>query len=373
MKRARHVNEADELIGQFAFDDKDWVRTFHAALVWHDAAPQAICAELRRILAATADSGQPAAQIFPDPAEYGLARARQLRSGAELARNEMPVDSLRSLLNGFGLTVGLLVFGFGLYIGLRDGWLAQSWQVLQLVCLVAGTGIAVAAHGWWYLRLSSRLKASWTMLLGGLTVSLGAAAALYWLLGDEFLPVPNLFAPVLGVLMIVGVFLLPYPAPDADGAPPAEGGPWFAAASRFLRGRYGFTGREAKQALAVARSHWAQVRTERPDADPNEEFGTPAEFAVGLAGESDGPVRRRWWLKQGLYLFVLACFGVGRVTGLVEEGPSGWNITMLVLWVLLLGLVLFGLRPAAREPEIAAKLAQRRKDAQAISFGGDDD
>lgn len=361
------------LIAQFQPDHRPWARTVQATLIWEEVPEAQIVLQLQRILRASSDSAQSPAELFGEPVDYALERAVVLRSPEQIARREMPLDNLRSLAGGVGLVIGLLLTGFGLYVAFRDGWLSHSWHVWQLASLIAGLGIAGAGHGFWYLRLSARLRAALLVPMGGLVAALGCAALLLSIGGDEALPLPNLVAPLLGLAFIVGTFLVPLTGPDIDPTAVTGGKQWFTLAERFLRGRYGFTRGEARTALRVARSHWEQVQIQDPTADPNEEFGPPAQFVVSLAADEPGPVRRRWWLKQGLYALIPLCFVIGQFAEIMNDGPSLWAWIKLVFWLAFLLFALYLMRPTARAREVSEKLAQRRRDAQTIGSGVDDD
>ncbi|WP_431709374.1 hypothetical protein [Glutamicibacter uratoxydans] len=362
-----------DLIGRFEPAHQSWARGVQATLLWKDTPSAQIDRELIRVLNAVNDSAQNPHELFGEPIDYARQRAIALRPAEQVARREMPLESMRSLMGGAGLVIGLLIAGFGLYVAFRDGWLAQSWQVWQLACLVAGAGIAGAGHAFWYLRLSARLRAALLVLLGGLVGALGCAALLLTLGSERVLPMPNLVGPILGLVLLVGFFLLPLTEADSDPIAVAGAKQWFALAERFLRGRYGFTRAEARAALSVARSHWEQVHAHDPAADPNEEFGPPAQFVVSLAALQEGPVRRRWWLKQVLYLLIPSCFVIAQLAEIMGGGVTWWSISTLAFWLAVLGLSIYLMRPTARSKDISEKLAERRRDAQVIGAGVEDD
>ncbi|MCW4464780.1 hypothetical protein OK351_04575 [Glutamicibacter sp. MNS18] len=373
MHGRKQADPVEPVLERYTDADRAWAHAFHASLVWADLTPEQCAAELELQRRSIRDSGQNPEELLGEPWPFGTRRAQAIRSPEQRALRELPVDSSKALLLGAGIVIGLLLLGFGLWVAFRDGWLAHSWQVWQLASLIGGAGVALSGNLAWFLRRNGRLRAGWLTLALGVTVALGSCAVLAITQGDKTLASPNLVVPVLGVVLVVGAVLLPYPDAVAGRLYQAtDHRIWFDQCAALLRGRYGFTRAEAARVLEPARQHWRETVAGQSATGPLEEFGTPTEYAMSVAASTERPLVRRWMLRQLCYLSLVTLWGVSGILALLNEGPSAGNITFVAAWGLFAACVLYGLRPADRRHYVTQRITARRKDAEAVLEARDD-
>ena len=362
---------AGALIARYPADDQDWAETFHASLLWAGLSQRQCLGLLREQLDAICDSDEPVEQLLGDPWRCGVDKASEIMAPEQLARQEQPVDSGRVLLMGFFLTLGLLLLGFGSWIAASDGWMAQSWNGWQLGALCAAAGSALSLSFGWYLYTCGRLHLARLVAVLGTAVSAGAGLALVLLVGE--VPLPNAAGPLGGALFLVLSWICIRPktgaaesespeGSESSAAPELDAGQWLDRAQMLLRGRYGFSRSEAAGQLAEVREHCLQTGA----LHPGEQFGTPAEFAMSLGGSNRAAVVRRWWLGRLAFLALVGFYGVSIISQLFEQGPSPWRVALAIMWLLLLLIALWRLRPAQRREDVAAKLEQRQRRAEAV-------
>lgn len=367
--------EPRDIIELFPERDREWAKDFNIAMWWKELDDSQCVKELHQALATIHDSGQRAEELFGDPHEYGEVKAYARLTPQQLADSELPVNTSKWLLVGFGLVVGLLCAGFGTLIGFRDGWTSHSWHYWQLAALTAGMGIALSGHLWWFYRLKGKFARSWVLGLSGIALSIAVAALIGLLGGEKAMPLPNWLAPILGMALAVGVFWVPLTEEPAaqhrDASAFAEPDSWFAEAKRLLRGRYGMRGKEADSALEPAREHWSNMSMTRGAASIVEEFGTPSEFAIGLGVNTAKALQRRWLVRRLLPLTFVVLYGTTLVPELLAPDRSGWDIFFGVCILIYTLVTLYELRPANRADYVEARLAERRAQARGLEEGRD--
>ncbi|WP_417363799.1 hypothetical protein [Glutamicibacter arilaitensis] len=365
-----------EIIELFPENDREWAQDFNIAMWWKGLNDSQCAAELCKALDAIRDSGQSAEELFGDPAEFGEARAFARLTPQQLADSEMPINSSLVLLVGFGLVVGLLCTGFGIWVGIRDGWTSNSWHFWQLAALTAGAGIALSGHLWWFYRSKGKFARSWVLGFSGIAVSIAAAVLIVVFGGEEAMPLPNWLAPILGVGLAVGVFWLPFDKeskPESDRAAAyTDPEAWFAESTRLLRGRYGMRGKEAISVMAPARDHWSNLRRTGGESTIIEEFGTPSEFIIGQGVNTAKALQRRWLLMRLLPLVLVGLYGPSIVEDLLAQDRNGWDIFFAVSVMIYAAITLYELRPANRTEYVESKLSERRAQARGLEEGRDE-
>ncbi|MFJ5106697.1 MULTISPECIES: hypothetical protein [unclassified Glutamicibacter] len=371
------AEEPHDIIERYPEADQEWAKTFFASMVWNDLTNAQVALELDRTLSMVRDSGQRAEELFGHSGEYGATRAQCLLTPEQRADAELPVESSTALLAVVGMLVGLLCTGFGIWIGFRDGWTSSSWHYWQLSALTAGAGIALSGYLWWFNRLKGKFGLSWILGPVGILVSVGAAALIVQIGGsNNLLPLPNWLAPILGAALVVACFyLMPaYKAQKAAGGQQILLGTdeWFAETTRLLRGRYGMSHKEANESLSTAREHLDDAATRGEKADPNLEFGTPNEFVIGLAVNTEKALKRRWLLRRMATLAVVALFAVGAVAGLMDPARNGGDIFFGVAVLVFAAVSVYELRPADRKAYVQEKLKGRAANARALQERDDD-
>lgn len=362
-----------KIINSYPAGDREWAEQFHAAMVIADATPAQCEEELLAQREWIHASGESAEQLLGNGWIFGKHRVREIKSPQQLGQDELPVDSFRTLILGFGLTIGAMAVGFGLWIAFRDGWLAWSWTYWQLGCFIAGGSLALIGTGFAYLRLASRFKAAWLLLSVGLPTTVLVAVPLFMMAGeDAAIPAPNAVVPMLGLLLAVGVFFLPEASakphsPADEAALNLDPGLWFAQTRRILRGRYGFTRREAASVLEEARQGWHENSQEANTTDIVNDLGTPNEFAIQAAPGNAAAVHRRWMLKNCALLLLFGYYLSGNIGEISTNGISWWTAFLAFLCMLLLAYFATRLLPSQRGEHVQAKLRALQQAADAVS------
>lgn len=373
MSTNRETSASARIIDSYAAGDREWAEQFHAALIFADATDDQCAQELSTQLESIQSSGQEAEELLGNGWLFGKQRAREIKSPDQLALDVLPVDSFRTLLQGFGLLVGAMALGFGIWIAIRDGWVHQSWMYWQLASFIAGGSIAMIGVGFVYLRMASRFKDAWRLLLIGLpAVALVVTPILVFAGEDEVMPLWNFVAPVLGLLLVVGVFFLPETgnastAKTDDVAEYRDPQQWFAQAQRILRGRYGFTRREAGSALADAKEDWQAADAAGRAADINSDLGTPNEFSIQVAPSNIAAIKRRWILKNCAFLALFGFYLIGLIESLLTEGFAWWDAGLGLVCLLLIAYYLTRFLPAKRDAYIREKQLALQQSADTVA------
>lgn len=373
MSAHQDTSASARIINAYSPDDRDWAEQFHAALILANASEEQCARELSTQLETIQASGQGAEELLGSGWLFGKQRVREIKSPEQLALDELPVDSFRTLVQGFGLLVGAMALGFGLWIAIRDGWMHQSWLYWQLASFIAGGSIALIGTGFVYLRMASRFKDAWRLLLIGLPVAALVVAPILMLAGeDEVIPMWNFVAPLLGLVLAVGVFFLP----ETGNASAAKGGhaaeyrdpmQWFAQARRILRGRYGFSRREADGALADAKGDWQAAEASGQSMDITSELGTPNEFSIQLAPTNTAAMRRRRITVNGAFIVLFGFYLVGRVELLLTDGFSWWDTGLGILCLLLIVYYATRLLPSKLDAQVQEKQLVLQQSADAVA------
>lgn len=373
MSTNRETSASARIIDSYAAGDREWAEQFHAALILADATDDQCAQELSTQLESIQSSGQEAEELLGNGWLFGKQRAREIKSPEQLALDDLPVDSFRTLLQGFGLFAGAMALGFGIWIAIRDGWMHQSWMYWQLASFIAGGSIAMIGVGFVYLRMASRFKDAWRLLLIGLpAAALVVTPILVFAREDEVMPLWNFVAPVLGLLLAVGVFFLPETgnastAKTDDAAEYRDPQQWFAQAQRILRGRYGFTRREADSALADAKEDWQAADAAARAADINSDLGTPNEFSIQVAPSNIAAIKRRWILKNCAFLAFFGFYLIGRIESLLTEGFAWWDASLGLMCLLLIAYYLTRFLPTKRDAHIREKQLALQQSADAVA------
>ncbi|GAA1411498.1 hypothetical protein AUR04nite_01830 [Glutamicibacter uratoxydans] len=373
MSAHQDTSASARIINAYSPDDRDWAEQFHAALILANASEEQCARELSTQLETIQASGQGAEELLGSGWLFGKQRVREIKSPEQLALDELPVDSFRTLVQGFGLLMGAMALGFGLWIAIRDGWMHQSWLYWQLACFIAGGSIALIGTGFVYLRMASRFSHAWRLLLIGLPVTAFVVAPILMVAGeDEVIPMWNFVAPLLGLVLAVGVFFLP----ETGNASAAKGGnaaeyrdplQWFAQARRILRGRYGFSRREADSALADAKGDWQAAEAAGQSMGITSELGTPNEFSIQLAPTNTAAMRRRRIMVNGAFIVLFGFYLVGRVELLLTDGFSWWDTGLGILCLLLIVYYATRLLPSKLDAQVQEKQLVLQQSADAVA------
>ncbi|MET8689757.1 hypothetical protein ABZV77_36700 [Streptomyces sp. NPDC004732] len=308
-------------------EDQDWADAVQVRLAFDEDAPvgfaDEILAEAHQLVE---EAGQPAQEVFGDPAAYARTAAAErvserYRAGID-TRGLRPGERIAASLGSLGF---LLFALFGL-TWLQDGlWIDVTWSA------VAGfTGIAVAVSAGcvaFVARAAGLFHGMWWFLAGAAVAMVSAVALL------EVLPDERLFrlpAPVLmlfGALLCVAAFRLPEATIDRWFTPARpDGGPdderWLTRLEGLLRGRHGMQAAEARAHVKEVRQHLAAA----PGSGTAEDaFGDVEIYALRL---SEGPRRQQRITRQKFYgaLASAVLFGVLTVDRLLDpqERSSGW-------------------------------------------------
>ena len=369
----QNTSASARIIDAYSPENRDWAERFHAALIFADATDEQCAQELTAQLESIESSGQCAEDLLGSGWLFGKQRAREIKSPEQLALDDLPVDSFRTLVQGFGLVMGAMAIGFGLWIAIRDGWMHQSWLYWQLACFIAGGSIALIGTGFLYLRMASRFSHAWRLLLIGLPVTALVVAPILMVAGeDEVIPMWNFVAPVLGLLLAVGVFFLPEignasAAKGDDGAEYRDPKQWFAQAQRILRGRYGFNRKEADSALADAREDWLVAEAAGQSMDIISDLGTPNEFSIQVAPSNIAAIKRRWILKNCAFLALFGFYLIGRIESLLTEGFAWWDASLGLMCLLLIAYYLTRFLPAISYAYIREKQLALQQSADTVA------
>lgn len=373
MKPQPEAGTPAQTITTYAPNDQEWAEQFHAALVLADATEEQCIQELLDQRETIASSGQGAEELIGNGWLFGKQRARQIKTPEQLAQEALPVDNFHTLVLGFGLVIGAMAIGFGIWIAFKYGWMAQSWLYWQLACFIAGGSVAFIGTGFVQLRMAARFKASWRLALTTLPVA-GLVVTFIFLVTEEekIIPIPNFLVPVLGLMLAVGVFFLPEFGKEkaeasVSDAPYRAPEAWFAQAQRILRGRYGFTKREADIALADAKGDWLSARQSGQAIDVIAELGAPNEFAIQVAPNNTAAMARRWALKNCVLLAVFGFYLYGQIEPMLSEGFSWWSATCAILSLLLITYYLSRFLPSKRTAHIREKQLALQQSADAVA------
>jgi len=373
----QNTSASARVIDAYSPENRDWAEQFHVALIFADATDEQCAQELTAQLESIESSGQCAEDLLGSGWLFGKQRAREIKSPEQLALDDLPVDSFRTLVQGFGLVMGAMAIGFGLWIAIRDGWMHQSWLYWQLACFIAGGSIALIGTGFLYLRMASRFSHAWLLLLIGLPVTTLAVAPILMVAGeDEVIPMWNFVAPVLGLLLAVGVFFLPETgnasaAKGNDAAEYRDPKQWFAQAQRILRGRYGFNRQEADSALADAREDWLAAEAAGQSMDIISDLGTPNEFCIQVAPSNVAAIRRRRIIKNSALLVLFGIYLVGRVELLLTDGFTWWDSSLGILCLLLFAYYATRFLPSKLDTYVHEKQQVMQQSADAVAARAD--
>ncbi|MEW2393330.1 hypothetical protein AB0933_33715 [Streptomyces venezuelae] len=310
-------------------EDEDWADTVLVRLALDEDVPvgfaEEVLAEARQLVE---EAGEPAREVFGDPAAYARSVAAErvsetYRAGID-TRGLRPAERLGAALGSMGF---LLFAVFGL-VWIQDGlWVGVNWSS---VAGLTGIGVAVSAGCVAFVARAAGLFRGMWWFLAGAAVALGAAVVLANTLSDARLfRVP---APVLmlaGVPLAVAAFLLPEERIDRWFTPARPAGglddeQWLARLDGLLRGRHGMKTAEARAHVEEVRQHLAAApRAE--DGRAEDLFGDAEIYALRL---SEGPRRQQRVTRQKFYaaLASSALFGVLTVDSLLDahDRSSGW-------------------------------------------------
>jgi len=363
-----------EIIHRYPEHDQQWAKGFLLGMTGTELSPEQARSELEAALEMINGSGQRASQLFDDPWEFSQTRAQALHTPEQRANAEYPVQNSASLVVGVFAVIGLLCLGFGIWIGFRDGWTSKSWHYTQLASLIAGAGVGLSLHLWWFYRFRGQFRRAWVTGILGSMVSIGVAGLVGLVGGEQSMPIWNWVAPLLGIAAVVAAFCLPTPQEDSHEATSQSDSPdsWFAETGKQLRGRYGMSRQEAKEALAPVPQHWIDSRIDGRELSMSEEFGTPNEFVISLGPSTSKPAKRRWLLLRLLPLAVAIIYGFYVVPDLFRPDRSGWDILMGIALVVFIGITVFELRPRNRLAYVARKISERQAQARALEDGRDE-
>ncbi|MFD6435765.1 hypothetical protein [Streptomyces venezuelae] len=312
-------------------EDEDWADTVQVRLAFDEEVPvgfaDEVLAEARQLVE---EAGEPAREVFGDPAAYARSVAaervgEQYRAGID-TRGLRPAERLGAALGSMGF---LLFAVFGL-VWIQDGlWVGVNWSS---VAGLAGIGVAVSAGCVAFVARAAGLFRGMWWFLAGAALALVAAVALANTLSDERLF--RLPAPVLmlaGVPLAVAAFLLPEerinrwftPARPAGGLDDEQ---WLARLDGLLRGRHGMKTAEARAHVEEVRQHLAADSEKHAGHGRAEDlFGDAEIYALRL---SEGPRRQQRITRQKFYgaLASAVFFGVLTVDSLLDSHgrSSGW-------------------------------------------------
>ncbi|WP_306333755.1 hypothetical protein [Streptomyces sp. KL118A] len=308
-------------------EDEDWADTVQVRLAFDEDVPvgfaDEILAEAHQLVE---ESGQPAHDVFGDPAAYARAAAAERVSERHRAgidtRGLRPGERIAASLGSLGF---LLFALFGL-TWIQDGlWVDVTWSA------VAGfTGIALCAAAGcvaFVARAAGLFRGMWWFLAGAAVALVSGIALIEVLPDDRLFRVPAPVLMVLGALLCVAAFLLPDATIDRWFTPARpDGGPdderWLSRLEGLLRGRHGMKTAEARAHVKEVRQHLAAAPG---DGRTEDVFGDVEIYALRL---SEGPRRQLRITRQKLYGAVASSvlFAVLTVDRLVDpEGrSSGW-------------------------------------------------
>lgn len=361
------------IIDAYAPEDREWAEQFHAALILADASEEQCTQELSAQLESIQSSGHGAEELLGNGWLFGKQRAREIKSPEQLALDDLPVDSFRTLNQGFGFLMGAMAIGFGIWIAIRDGWLHQSWLYWQLAAFIAGGSIALIGTGFAYLRMAARFRSAWRLLVIGIPATALVVAPILMVAGDhDVIPMWNFVVPALGLLLAAGVFFLPetgkVTASDTEIASEyRDPEAWFAQTQRILRGRYGFSKCEVGSALADAKHDWQVAKEAGRPVDVLVDLGTPNEFSIMVAPSNTAAIRRRWYLKNCAFLALFAFYLIGRIELLLTEGFAWWDASLGILCLLLIAFYLTRLLPSKRDAHVREKHLALQQSAEAVA------
>lgn len=348
---------------------REWGEIAAAAMVFADAPTDAINSDLALVRESMTASAQSAQELFGEPYAYGRKTGKRHRAAPQVLEGALIFNTFNGAVRTVLASLGMLLLLLGIWTGFSDGWMNESYAGPVLLLFVLITVLMGIAFWGWLLRTRGQLRialAIWGAVLLGFAGSSGLMVAL----GDfDAAGPPNWVMPLVGLILVaIGLKL-----PDEKARELIDDAEWdderyFNHASNLLRGRYLFTRTQAQIVLAEAQAH----RRESSDGGASDEFGNVEVFAAQLAATLRTPVKRGVLLRRVGFSVVVAFFGFNIISALFEGPITTWLVIQAVIWLGLVALTVFTLRPIQIRAETNERQRERKADAKILATTDDD-
>ncbi|GAA5226862.1 hypothetical protein [Paeniglutamicibacter antarcticus] len=367
--RDRSTSPYDAELLAWPEEHREWARTARGTMFLFGANESAVDSLLAEARQCVESSDQTPTDLFGKPESYGRSKGRGLRTPVSLLEGSLPFSTMAGASQVLLISLGMLLFFLGIWLGFSDGWREPSFSGPVLLLFLLVTGLVGLGFWGWVVHTRGRIgsaRALWFVALA----ACAAVISLVAYLDDFALPgPPNWIMPVAGAGLCVVAFKFPQARERAlvDDTHWADAR-WFARAENLLRGRYHFSRAQAVESLRESKDH----RLRAGDAESlAAEFGNVEVFAAQLAASNPPAIKRGVLIRRVASVSALLIWGaVILLPMLLEDGITVLTAFGVIAWILFLAGAIKAWRQAPMETQ--TRRLKRERDQMAATLGADD-